>query len=230
MENSPSFTQVRMPMPPWSYSALTAFETCPKRYYLTKVAKKITEPPTDATIWGNKVHGCLEARLRNGTPLPDYLKPYETLVKKIAAREGKCIVEERMTLDRNLRPTTWQAGNAWCRGIIDVGVVGSDRATLLDWKTGKRKPESDQLKLFAGFAFAHYPWINTVNTGFIWLKENKVDKETFTREQVGHIWTEFIPRVKRMELAYSENKWPAKPSGLCRSWCPVGAECEFCGK
>lgn len=218
-------------MPPWSYSSLTAFETCPKRYYLTRVAKKVVEPQTEATIWGNKVHGCLEARIKSGTALPEYLQAYEPMAAKIASREGKRIVEERMTLDRNFRPTKWTDATAWCRGIIDVGVVGSETATLLDWKTGKRKLDSDQLKLFAGFAFAHYPWVQKVKTGFIWLKENLIDKETFTREQIGDIWNEFIPRVQRLEIAYTEDKWPAKPSGLCRSWCPVGkANCDFCGK
>jgi len=217
-------------MPPWSYSALTAFETCPKRYYITRVAKKIKEPQTDATIWGNKVHNCLESRIKTGTALPEYLTAYEPIVQKIMARDGKRIVEERMTVDRNFRPTTWDAKNAWCRGIVDVGVVGTTKATLLDWKTGKRKTDSDQLKLFAAFAFAHYPWVELVNTGFLWLKENKLDKEVFTRDQVGDIWWEFIQRVNRMESAYTEDKWPAKPSGLCRAWCPVGkANCDFCG-
>lgn len=218
-------------MPPWSYSSLTAFETCPRRYQLTRVTKDVTEPPTDATVWGNKVHQCLEDRLVKGTALPEYLKVYETLVEKITKREGKRIVEQRMVVDKNFRPTTWNDKTAWCRGIVDVGVVGTKRATLLDWKTGKRKLDSDQLKLFAAFAFAHYPWISEVNTGFLWLKENRIDKETYTREQVPEIWNEFVQRVRRLELAYQENKWPAKPSGLCAKWCPVGKSlCEFCGK
>ena len=28
---------------PWSYSALTAYETCPKRYQLTRVTKQVIE-------------------------------------------------------------------------------------------------------------------------------------------------------------------------------------------
>lgn len=176
------------------------------------------------------MHKCLENRLTKGTALPDYLSGYETLIERIIKRTGRRIVEERMTLDKNFRPTTWSHQNAWCRGIIDVGVVGAKRATLLDWKTGKRKTDSDQLKLFAGFAFAHYPWVEVVNTGFVWLKENRVDGQAFTRDQVSDIWNEFAPRVRRLEVAYEENKWPAKPSGLCRSWCPVGKSlCEFCG-
>lgn len=216
-------------MPPWSFTALTAFETCPRRYYLTRVSKDVVEPQTEATIWGNRVHKALENRLSKNTQLPDYLSSYEPILSKIDSKAGKKLVEERMTLDKSFRPTTWMSESAWCRGVVDVGVIGDKKATILDWKTGKRKMASDQLKLFAGLAFAHYPWLEQVSTGFVWLKENTIDKAVFTRDQIPTLWQEFLPRVQRMEHAYSEAKWPALPSGLCRNWCPC-TTCEFCGK
>jgi hypothetical protein len=216
---------------PWSYSALTAFETCPKRFQLTRVTKQVFEPQTEATVWGNKVHKALELFAKTGSPLPADMKAYERYVKKIQAYEGKRVVEERVALDKNLRPTKWMAKDVWVRGVIDIGVVGSEKAYLLDWKTGKRKPDSDQLKLFAALAFAMYPWVDEVVTGFIWLKDRQFDKEKFTREQLPEIWNEFLPRLNRLALAYDQDKWLPKPSGLCRSWCPVGKKlCEFCGE
>lgn len=216
---------------PWSYSALTAFETCPRRFELTRVSKKVFEPQTEATIWGNKVHKALELYAKGTQPLPPDMKKYGRYVKKIMSYEGKRVVEERVALDKNLRPTKWMAKDVWVRGIIDIGVVGSERAYLLDWKTGKRKPDSDQLMLFAALAFAMYPWIDSVVTGFIWLKEDKFDKQLFTRDQLPKIWSEFLPRLSRVARAYDEGKWTPKPSGLCRNWCPVGKKhCEFCGE
>lgn len=214
----------------WSYSALTAFETCPRRFELTRVTRQVKEPQTEATIWGNEVHKALELFAKDGKPLPKNLKKYERYVKKILSYEGKRVIEERIALDRNFRPTTWMAKDVWVRGIIDIGVVGSDKAYLLDWKTGKRKPDTDQLKLFAALAFAIYPWIDKVTTGFIWLKTSEFDKEVFTRNQLPDIWNEFMPRLKRLAIAHEEDKWTPKPSGLCKNWCPVGkTNCEFCG-
>jgi hypothetical protein len=110
-------------------------------------------------------------------------------------------------------------------------VLNGNKALLLDWKTGKRKFDSSQLKLFAGLAFAHYPQVEIVFTGFVWLKEGKIDKDTFTREDVPAIWQEFVPRVRRLERAYEEDKFPPKPSGLCSKWCPVPNRlCKFSGK
>lgn len=215
---------------PWSYSALTAFETCPRRFELTRVSKKVVEPQTEATIWGNKVHKALELYAKGEKPLPPDMEKYGRYVKKIMSYEGKRVVEERVALTKDFRPTKWMAKDVWVRGIIDIGVVGSERAYLLDWKTGKRKPDSDQLMLFAALAFAMYPWIDSVVTGFIWLKEDKFDKQMFTRDQLPTIWSEFLPRLSRVARAYNEDKWTPKPSGLCRNWCPVGKNlCEFCG-
>ena len=216
---------------PWSYSALTAYETCPKRFELTRVTKQVVEKQTEATLWGNKVHKALEHFAKGTKPLPPDMESYGRYVKKIQSYEGKRVVEERVALTKDLRPTKWMAKDVWVRGIIDIGVVGSNRAYLLDWKTGKHRPDSDQLKLFAALAFAMYPWVDSVVTGFIWLKVDKFDKQVFTREQTTDIWSEFLPRLSRVAKSYNEDKWIPKPSGLCRNWCPVGKQlCEFCGE
>ena len=215
---------------PWSYSALTAYETCPKRFELTRVTKQVVEKQTEATMWGNKVHKALEHYAKGTKPLPPDMEDYGRYVKKIQSYEGKRVVEERVALTKDLRPTKWMAKDVWVRGIIDIGVVGSKRAYLLDWKTGKHRPDSDQLKLFAALAFAIYPWVDSVVTGFIWLKVDKFDKQMFTREQTTDIWDEFLPRLSRIARSYDEDKWLPKPSGLCKNWCPVGKQlCEFCG-
>jgi len=214
----------------WSYSALNAFETCPRRYYLTRVSKDVTEPQTEATIWGNRVHKALEDYAKKGKVLPDNLIRCKRYIDKVKRMKGKLLVEERMAMNKSFHPTKWMAKDVWVRGIIDLGVVGSKEAVLLDWKTGKHRPDSYQLMLFAAFAFSHFPWIERVTTGFIWLKDSKFDKETFEREQVTEIWNEFLPRIKRLEHAFENDRWQANPSGLCKNWCPVGRKlCEFCG-
>ena len=60
---------------PWSYSSLQAFETCPRRFYLTRIAKLASEAQTQATLWGNEVHKALELavagtvlRITRGSP------------------------------------------------------------------------------------------------------------------------------------------------------------------
>ncbi len=220
-----------MNAPAWSYTILTAFETCPRRYYLTRVSKEVKEPQSEHTVYGNEVHKAFENRLKNKTLLPEHLAKHEGLCAKLETTPGQLFVEEKITLNAQLKPTSWFAKDAWCRGIIDVCVDSGANVAVLDWKTGKPKPESEQLKLFAALIFETRLYVEKVSTGFVWLAHGKMDKEVFTREQLPELWQEFLPRVRRLELAYQDDKWEAKPSGLCREWCPVGkALCVHCGK
>jgi hypothetical protein len=220
-------------MPAWSFSSLTSFETCPKRYYHIKVAKDVTDTPGEAATWGQQVHKHLEDRAASQTPLPDSLGHLEAIVAPVLAKSGTLLVEHQMAITKDLQPTEWFAKDAWCRGIVDIGVVtpSGTSALLLDWKTGKRKPDNDQLMLFAGLSFAHRHDLQEAQTAFVWLKEGKVDKKKFVRGDIPAIWQHFVPRVKRMERAYAEAQFAPKPSGLCARYCPVPrSKCQFSGK
>lgn len=217
----------------WSYSSLTAFETCPKRYYLTKVSKQVKEPQTEATLWGNQVHKALEYRLVKRQPLPENMSMFEPIAAKVAtkAQGAKLEAEQKMALTKSFTPTSWFAKDVWVRGITDFTITKGDKVFIGDWKTGKPTPESAQLKLTAAMTMHQKPYINTVINAFVWLKTGEITHEVFTREDIPTIWQEFTPRVQRLEEAMDGNKWPARPSGLCRKWCPVGKSlCEHCGE
>lgn len=216
----------------WSYSSLNAFETCPKRYYLTKVSKEVKEPQTEATLWGNRVHKALEHRLVKNTPLPDGMETFEPLAATISekAKGGKLEAEQKMALTKSYKPTSWFGKDVWVRGITDFTITKGDKVFIGDWKTGKPTPNSAQLKLTAAMTMHIKPWVNTVINAFVWLKNGTISHEVFTREDIPEIWQEFHPRVGRIEKAIEDDKWPARPSGLCAKWCPVGKKlCEHCG-
>lgn len=217
----------------WSYSSLTAFETCPKRYYLTKVSKEVKEPQTEATLWGNRVHKAFELKLKENKPFPTGMEEFEPVADNVIARAegGTLEAEQKMALTKSFTPTSWFAKDVWVRGITDFTISKKDKVFIGDWKTGKPTPESSQLKLTAAMTMHHKPWVNTVINAFVWLKTGGITHETYTRDDIPAIWQEFAPRVQRLEVALRENKWPARPSGLCRAWCPVGKKlCEHCGE
>ena len=205
-------------MKAWTFSHLEKFATCPKQFYHTTVARDFISPPTEATIWGHKVHEAFENRVKEGTALPEGMERWEPLAKKIDTIEGQKLTEIKMAINKAFMPAEWDA--AWSRGIADLLVVKDNRALVFDYKTGKRKP-SEQLQLYAAYTFAHYPEVETVKTTFIWLKDSKTDQDVFHRDQLSDIWQEFLPRVAKLESAYERDAWPARPSGLCRGWCPV---------
>lgn len=217
----------------WSYSSLSAFETCPKRYYLTKVSKEVKEPQTSATLWGNQVHKALELRITKHTPLPDGMQEFEPIAASVAAKAqgGKIEAEQKMALTKTFTPTSWFGKDVWVRGITDFTIIKNGTAFIGDWKTGKPNPESAQLRLTAAMTMHQKPYINKVINAFVWLKTGEVTHETFTREDIPAIWQDFMPRTQRLDEAMESGKFPARPSGLCRKWCPVGKDrCEHCGE
>jgi len=220
-------------MPAWTYSTLDTFETCPRKFYHLKVAKDIVEPPTVYTEWGKTVHSAFENFVKEGTPLPTGMEQWQKIMSAIAALPGEKLTEHQYALDRDFQPCSW--GSAWTRGIADLVVIHKDKAVVVDYKTGKRKP-TEQLDLYAAYAFSHHPQVQTVTTGFVWLKEKKVDwnvskkdKKPFNRQEVPIIWQSLLPRVRKLESAYERDSWPARTSGLCKAWCPV-TSCEFNGR
>lgn len=222
----------------WSYSALTAFETCPRRFYETRVAKTIVEPQGAPLLLGNAAHKSLELRVTRGTPIPKIIQVtaadgstvsqsstgWEAMVQAIldkADDDTEVLAERQICLDDRFCETDWFSKTAWVRGVIDLGLIKGTKALLCDWKTGKRKLDVDQLELFSALAMHAWPKLERVVTGFIWLKSNAVDKEAYTREDIPRIWERFLPRVKRMQQAFISGTWPERPSGLCKRHCPV---------
>ena len=213
----------------WSFSALSSFNTCPRKHYETKVIKTYPDEMGEAGKWGDYVHRMLDKRIGEKQPLPENVAQYETMAAKFDGVKGEVFSERKITLNRDMEEVAWFAKDAWLRVILDVSVLNGNKAFVGDWKTGKRKMDIDQLKLFAAVMFTVHPHLEEVSAGYIWLKERKIDKEKFYRRDVPELWRHFAPQVRRLVLAHKEQKWPEKPSGLCRAWCPVIA-CEFNGR
>ncbi len=205
----------------WSYTALTGYETCPKQHYHLKVAKDVYEEPSKAMLDGQKVHKAFEERVRDKKPLPGNLKQHENLCKRFDSTSGEVSVELKLAVNQNLEPTTFFGRDVWLRGVLDVLVTKNKVAKVFDYKTGKRKPNSEQLKLFAALTFASFDELEKVDTAFLWLNTHEVDKASFTKDDENIIWREFEPRVEKMNEAYESGHFPARPSGLCRGWCPI---------
>ena len=105
-------------------------------------------------------------------------------------------------------------------------IIKGDKAIVIDWKTGKRRPDFMQLELFALQVFKHYPNIKKVKSTFVWLKENKTDTETYTTKDTSVMWQNILNRIERINQSCKTNNFPARPSGLCR-WCPAQHICEY---
>jgi hypothetical protein len=216
----------------WSWTQLENFENCPRRWHLESWTKTVPYVQNDAARWGDVVHKALDKRLGPAkVSLPSNIVHLEPFAKSVEAAEvsgAKLITEQRLAVTEGWAPTTYFAKDVWCRAQVDWTLERGDRIVIGDWKTGKPKEGSDQLRLSAALTLAHRPHINEAKISFVWIGEQRADPSTQTvrREDLPALRASFLPRVKRMTDAVEANHFPPKPSGLC-GWCSVGPKnCE----
>lgn len=214
---------------PWSWSSYSAYDTCPRRFYEVKIAKTVVEEESDEILWGNTVHKALENRIKDGTPLPPAMSKFNRYSEQIARSPGDKYPELELAVTLALEPTAFDAPDAWARGVGDIVIINGRKAFAGDYKTGKVKPKSQQLDLMAVLTLANFPEIQELSTTFLWLQFGTLTNKTYNRADAEQIWDVFRQGVREMEWSERNNTWPAKPSGLCRAWCPV-LSCPHNGK
>lgn len=219
---------------PWSFSALETFLQCPRKYQALKVTKEYKEDFSGPeAAFGDMVHKKIASYINDGTPFPDLfpasIKLHVDEVLSKMPDAGYRIAEIKGALSTQMDACDWFGKDVWVRCILDLLHTHEEEAWVIDWKTGKVKEDSRQLKLFALYVFHTKPRIERCHTAFEWVAYNKSTPETFLRRDMEELWQDFIPDLKTFKAAHNNNTWEKKSSGLCKQYCPV-TNCEFNGK
>lgn len=213
----------------WSWSSYTKYETCPRQYYETRVVNNYVDEPGVEAIWGVEVHKAAENLLLHDTPLPDRMKVYADPIYKVKDFVNRFAEEYSAELElgvkKDLSPSAFDDPDCYARCIIDVVAVRGGVGLNLDYKTGKVK-DSKQLQMSSAIMFANFPTVETIHAGFVWLAHDITTRKTYHRKDDN--WAAFQPTLNNMKWSYDNNSWPARPSGLCKGYCPVKT-CEHWG-
>lgn len=215
-------------MQPWSYSVLSLYETCPKKFYHQRILKDVKDTGGAAAEHGKKIHQTLEAYMRDGGTLPIDLQHHKERLDTLRALNGERVYEQQMAVNANLKPTGWFDEDVFCRAIIDYGVIGKTNAYICDWKTGKPHEDMTQLKLMAAMLFSFRPELQAVAAEFYWLQRKTASNVLVKKEDVANIWAELIARAKPVMKIRPAEEYEPKPSGLCRKYCAV-TSCPYHG-
>lgn len=205
----------------WSYSSLTKFQTCPHMYHEVNVLKNVVDSPGVVAQHGTYIHKCIEDYIQHGELFPsDALRYFPRVQAVLSITRGMELMPE-IKLGLN---EAWEAcdfATAWGRGIIDLMAVGETTAHIVDWKLGKVKEGSTQLKLMALMCFAHCPQVNEIVGSFEFLEHGVHHEAFFYREAVPALQAEFAGYLNPFYSAFESGIWIKKKSGLCHGWCPV---------
>ena len=210
----------------WSFSALSDYESCPKKYYETRVAKNYVFQDTPQTIYGKEVHTALENYVRDGVALAKNYLRFKNMVDALINIPGEKYCEYEMALTKDKQVCDFKDENRWVRGIVDLLIVDGDYAFIIDYKTGSNKyPKPKQLRLMALMTFAHFPQVKKIKAGLLFVMHNSFVQETYRREDIDDSWEKFKVPLERLNMSYENNVWTPNPTPLC-GWCPV-TSCEF---
>ena len=216
---------------PWSFSKIKAFQQCPKQFYHEKVVKQYPFKMTDAVRYGNEFHKAAEDYIQ-GKELDRRFEFARPALDSLNAKEGDKLCEYRMGLTNRLEPCTFGARNVWFRGIADLLILDhkNNLAWVVDYKTGKsaQYADSGQLELMAMAVFRHFPHIDTVRAGLLFVVCNELIKDSFIASDSKKLWIKWADSFTDMKYAYENDVWNPNPSGLCRRHCPV-VECSHNG-
>lgn len=207
---------------PYSYSSLTGFETCARKYYEERILKSTIRTESPAAAAGTALHLQAETFIQDGKPFEHkYAVEIMKVVTDLKSKNTQVIPEAEIAVTKDLKPTTFWADDCYARGKIDVLTIGEEEAEIIDWKTGKADVFSTQLKHNAVLVMANYPHIKRVRTRYEWLKEGYATKAVVHREFLKADWAKFEGRAAKLEKAFTTNMWPEKKSGLCKNYCDV---------
>ena len=220
-------------MTAWSYSGIKKFEQCPKQFYYVKVLKQYTEPSTEATLYGTLFHEAAELCVRDGVPMPEKFSFAKPIIDELLSIKGDKFCEVEMGLTQNLEPCKFNDPDVWWRGVADLVIVNTEtnEARVIDYKTSKSAKYADkgQLELMALAVFKHFPKVQKIKAGLLFVVSNDFVKASYTRDDQPRLWEKWISAHAKMQGAFRSNVWNPHPSGLCRKHCVV-LDCPHNGR
>jgi CRISPR/Cas system-associated exonuclease Cas4 (RecB family) len=246
---------------PWSASKVSTALRCPRLFHF-KYIEKIKEPDVmpEARI-GKSIHKALELVLQ-GTSEPEArekvraelpseheqlrfdnlcqgINPFWTRIQQFKRRRrvARQLVEYSLAVREDLSTTQFYAGDAYYRGVLDLGYIFQDDSiALVDHKTGSRIPGSsitDQLEGYAVLAAAAFRHVRQFWLGIHWIAERAVEWSKPVRPEfvVDELVPDLLDNIEAAALAVSDGP-RTNPGPWCdrcsyRDLCPASKELRY---
>lgn len=241
----------------WSPSLLESYEACPRRAKLERVdklcpkcfkgklkgfelptcdtCKAVVEPPPPL-VRGTLVHAQAEAYItgREKALHPELLKVKAQLNKLRTGYKKRTVrVEVELAVDAEWRPVEWFSKAAWLRAKLDVLQLGVNKLHIVDWKTGRFKPDGsygDQLSIYSTAALCLFDMMESATASLTFTDcGTTVQKAegTVTQATLGEAKKKWAKRALPM---FKDTTFAPTPSMGCR-YCAFsrnkGGPCQF---
>jgi len=201
---------------PWSHSALTLYETCPKAYALQKIHGYQANEHTER---GNKIHEEIEKYIQNKGPYPKIEMPRASFwqMQNDWAR-NELHTEYKIAINNKRNNVNFNSKSSWLRLIIDALKPSTNE--LWDFKTGKEYPVKHRLQLLL------YAWALGLKeaTGHLWYVDLNVMKTVIIKpEDLKRFETRLYSRLLPYEI---DNEYIATPDPYKCPYCSFNQFCD----
>ena len=214
----------------WSYSSLSLFKQCPRKYYRLGIVKDIVEPQQEHLLYGLSVHKAAEDYIGADKDLPpayEFIRPQLDVLKQLP---GTKYCEYEMGLTKDFEPCKFNARDVWLRGIADLLVINDNKAKIVDYKTGKSQyADTNQLELLSLLVFKHFPEVTHVRAGLVFVVAQDLVSADYVQDKSDEYWMRWLPEIDRLEQCFASNTWNPKQNFTCKKFCPV-IDCEHNGR
>jgi hypothetical protein len=211
----------------WSYSSISVFKQCPKKYFHLRIAKDVVDESSIAATYGKEFHTAAELYVKDNVKLPSKFNFALPKLKEIEKIKGIKLCEIKLGIKKEkgkYTPCNFLDKNVWWRGIADLIVINKDKneAYLIDYKTSKNSKYADlkQLDLLAGALFLHCPKLKTIKSGLLFVMSNEFIKKKHTIDKKYEYINTMQKELLKLDSAMKTNTWNPISNPLCR-FCPV---------
>lgn len=227
---------------PITPTLLSTFLTCPRQYKAKYITKEVEFVPTEATLFGRRLHEAVENTLKYNVALPlemNFMQPYVNWCVNKAMQHGvEMQVETSLAITGAFEPCNWggwpekgqtTTSKVWQRLKVDVLFIDHHNKVniIVDWKTGKPREDHTQKDIACICATRKTGYVKNV---CMWMhvKHNQTIVEpvdlTTLKPLEGH-----LANIQRYVHACETDSFEPTKNGLCKQWCDVIA-CPYNGR
>ena len=225
---------------PYSFSRMSSYETCPKKFQFSYIDKIPVNRSTTALDKGSYIHHCLE--LHPAKPSQFYnidkelLDEYDVIIKNFLNSEVGSIVLSELNigkeidfgLTKDFKICSFDDADAILRGSVDrLNQVGNV-LHVVDYKSGKAKDlkwqSYKQVMLYAIWIFRNpiFDSVNEVLGSYVYVEHNVVNEKRFYRTELLDYINEYVKTIKTIE---NTEVFAKKETRLC-DWCEYKEHCD----
>lgn len=207
-----------------SPTSLQTFLTCPKQYHAKYITKEVKFEQNPHATFGDLVHKSIENYLKHKEPLPTILHPLQPTLDRM--EQVLFGAETKLAVDKSGKPVEFFDTTAYQRCIVDAILANADQSVVvcIDWKTGKKRDAQMQHDFIKKCTKAKFPNAKIV-TLFLYLFKGAYDKQEYAGQELSAL----NANMTQLHIAYANNAFEPRPSGLCGKWCDV-LSCPHNGK